>query len=503
MNNKWQDFYYELAHWEVKYHENYDRAFELFELSKSRSLFDQMYENQQAELFSPDDPESVHILSLQKRIDQWYEQINGESSLSTNNGDILKISELELEYQISLDAYMNSNSDLTDLRYPTVTTLEEVQSLLNNETAYLSYGVRKNSLFIFLISKEDNVFKEVVLRDDAQKVLSSEVNNFRNAIINLEDSESITSLSNQLIDQIFSPIINHLDGIKHLIISPDGPLHLLSFEALVIQDQYLIEKFSTKYLPSFSIYTSIKYPKVKEFEYELLAIAGSGFESGDKNVIHGSQKSYATLPFSLAEVDSIHNYFEISTILKNEEVTEYAFKNLNLSDYRYIHLATHGELDEFFPNQSGLILSNKRNSESIFGEDGFLTAREIAQLDLSADLITLSACNTGAGKVITGEGVMGLQRAVLAAGASSVIVSLWNIYDRSTPIFMNKFYRQMHEFEDKETSVIDRFKMYIDYYEPELIDYKTLALQQTKIEMIHHPFYNQPVHWAPFILIGK
>ena len=189
--------------------------------------------------------------------------------------------------------------------------------------------------------------------------------------------------------------------------------------------------------------------------------------------------------------------------MKNEEVTEYAFKNLNLSDYRYIHLATHGELDEFFPNQSGLILSNKRNSESIFGEDGFLTAREIAQLDLSADLITLSACNTGTGKVINGEGVMGLQRAVLTAGASSVIVSLWNIYDRSTPIFMNTFYRQMQEFEDKETSVIDRFKMYIDYYEPELIDYKTLALQQTKIEMIHHPFYNQPVHWAPFILIGK
>ncbi len=503
MNNKWQDFYYELAHWEVKYHENYDRAFELFELSKSRSLFDQMYENQQAKLFSPDDPESVHILSLQKRIDQWYEQINGESSLSTHTAHILKISELELEYQISLDAYMNSNSDLTDLRYPTVTTLEEVQSLLNSETAYLSYGVRKNSLFIFLITKENNVFKEVVLKDDAQKVLSSEVNNFRNAIINLEDLESITSLSNQLIDQIFSPIISHLDGIKHLVISPDGPLHLLSFEALVIEEQYLIEKFSIKYLPSFSIYTSIKYPKVKDFEYELLAIAGSGFESGDKNLIHGSQKSYATLPYSLAEVDSIHNYFETSTILKNEDVTEYAFKNLNLSDYRYIHLATHGELDEFFPNQSGLILSNKRNSESIFGEDGFLTAREIAQLDLSADLITLSACNTGTGKVINGEGVMGLQRAILAAGAASVIVSLWNIYDRSTPIFMNTFYRQMHEFEDKETSVIDRFKMYIDYYEPELIDYKTLALQQTKIDMIHHPFYNQPVHWAPFILIGK
>ena len=81
--------------------------------------------------------------------------------------------------------------------------------------------------------------------------------------------------------------------------------------------------------------------------------------------------------------------------------------------------------------------------------------------------------------------------------------SLWNIFDRSTPIFMNKFYHQLLEFEDQETSIIDRIQMYADMYEPDLIDYKTLALQEAKIEMINHPYYNHPVHWAPFILTGK
>lgn len=68
---------------------------------------------------------------------------------------------------------------------------------------------------------------------------------------------------------------------------------------------------------------------------------------------------------------------------------------------------------------------------------------------------------------------------------------------------MNKFYHQLLEFEDQETSIIDRIKMYADMYEPDLIDYKTLALQEAKIEMINHPYYNHPVHWAPFILTGK
>ena len=98
---------------------------------------------------------------------------------------------------------------------------------------------------------------------------------------------------------------------------------------------------------------------------------------------------------------------------------------------------------------------------------------------------------------------MGLQRSMLSAGATSVIVSLWNIFDRSTPLFMNIFYENLLEIEEEELSFLDRIKQYADLYEPDLIDYKTLALQQAKLEMINHPYYNHPVHWAPFVITGK
>lgn len=83
------------------------------------------------------------------------------------------------------------------------------------------------------------------------------------------------------------------------------------------------------------------------------------------------------------------------------------------------------------------------------------------------------------------------------------MVSLWSIFDRSTPIFMNKFYKNLLEIEDEELSFIDKALMYANLYSSDIVDFKTLALQQTKKQMIEHPYYNHPVHWAPFVLTGK
>ncbi len=503
LNARWQSFYYQLADWEVKYNSNYSRAFELFELSKSRTLFDQIFDNRKAEILNPEQPGSHRILELQKRIDQKYRQLASIDITERDEINWLELSELELEYQTELDGLMASNSDWRDIDYPEVTKLEKVQGLLPNDAAYISYGIRENDLYIFLIGKEKEVFKTVKVEEEAQKLISELVNNFRDAIIQVEEMELINEKASEISKYILDPIVNELEGFKHLILSPDGPLHLLPFAALTIGDEFLIEQFSIKYLPSFSVYDVIEFSGRKSFDRELLAVAGSGFESGDGFIGSSSQRAFATLPYSIAEVDSIQQYFSQSTILKNEEVTEFSFKNLTLSDYRFIHLAAHGNIDERLPEQSGIILSKKIGTESLFGEDGYLNAREITQLKIPAELVVLSACNTGTGKVISGEGVMGLQRSFLAAGASSVIVSLWNIFDRSTPIFMNKLYDQILNFEADQISFLDNIMMFADLYKPEIIDYKTLAVQQTKIEMINHPYYSHPVHWAPFILTGK
>jgi CHAT domain-containing protein len=115
----------------------------------------------------------------------------------------------------------------------------------------------------------------------------------------------------------------------------------------------------------------------------------------------------------------------------------------------------------------------------------------------------LSACNTGAGKVINGEGLLGLQRSFLVAGASSVVASLWSIYDRSTPLFMSEFYDNLIKYEEDEFGWFDKFLVWGDWFEPKLVDYKTIALRDAKLEMLDHPYYSHPVHWASFTITGK
>ncbi|MBO6794047.1 MAG: CHAT domain-containing protein [Balneolaceae bacterium] len=501
LNANWQHFYYTVASWEANHNNNYSSTFNLFERAKSRALFDQIYERRFFSLFDADNPSSIRLLELQKKIDRLFQQ-EETATINDDNSTELQIAELELEYQELQDELIKANPSIQQIEYPEVTTLEETQDMLDNKTAVISYGVTKNDLYTFVIRRDNFKFFEAP-NPDTRNQLTDAIEAFRTAIIFQQDEEQLRQTSNTLTTQLLQPILNELDGIEHLIIIPDGPLHLLPFEALMLEDQYLIEKFAIKYTPSISVLNVIQENLPIDFERDMLGLASSGFESGDDLAVARSQNSFSTLPYTLAEIDSIRTSFPGSKILKNEEVTEAAFKNLTLSDYRYLHFATHGNINESVPDQSGLILSKKTETETLFGEDGYLNAREISQLDLRANLVVLSACNTGVGRIINGEGVMGLQRSFLAAGASSVMVSLWNIFDRSTPIFMDLFYENLNEIEDDETSLLDLALMYTNLYRSDIVDFKMLALQKTKKQMIEHPYYNHPVHWAPFVLNGK
>src|SRR6185295_14388894 len=146
-----------------------------------------------------------------------------------------------------------------------------------------------------------------------------------------------------------------------------------------------------------------------------------------------------------------------------------------LSEAERIHFATHGVFDENEPERSGLVLSR---SPTMPHDDGILRLPEIFQLNLRrADLVTLSACQTGRGKVIQGEGLVGLARAFFYAGARSLTVSLWSVSDSSTPLLMLSFYRNLARSSSKAD-----------------------ALYQSKRERVLKGA--QPYYWAPFILIG-
>jgi CHAT domain-containing protein len=157
--------------------------------------------------------------------------------------------------------------------------------------------------------------------------------------------------------------------------------------------------------------------------------------------------------------------------------TESAVKGETLSEYKRVHFATHAVVDEEVPTRSGVVLSLVNTG----AEDGFLRVPEIFNLDLDADLVVLSACQTGLGKLVRGEGMVGLTRAFMYAGTPRVVVSLWEVSDPTTAEFMKSFYANM-----KTRKTIAE------------------ALRAAKLSMIRSGIaaYQHPYFWAPFTLSG-
>jgi CHAT domain-containing protein len=165
-----------------------------------------------------------------------------------------------------------------------------------------------------------------------------------------------------------------------------------------------------------------------------------------------------------------------SQLLLQRNATETQFKALRLADFRVIHLAVHGVGNTKFPDRAALVLGGSPASD----EDGLLQAREIRELSLKADLVILSACDTGNGRLLGEEGIASLERAFLLAGAKAVIASLWTADDTYTIALMRRMYEHLVGGVDKGA-----------------------ALRQAKLDLLGQ-FRDQalPVYWAGFILVG-
>jgi len=185
------------------------------------------------------------------------------------------------------------------------------------------------------------------------------------------------------------------------------------------------------------------------------------------------------LPNTGEEVRAIAGLFpsERRRTRTRAEASEASLKAENLTQVGRLHFATHAVLDERAPVRSGVVLSLVNPGQ----EDGILRTNEIFNLELDADLVVLSACQTGLGALVRGEGIMGLTRAFLYAGARRVVVSLWEVSDLSTTEFMKSFYQSMRSGNNPGA-----------------------ALRQAKLAMLRSaaPLYRHPYFWAPFVQVG-
>ena len=257
---------------------------------------------------------------------------------------------------------------------------------------------------------------------------------------------------------LIAPIKDLLPDPEELVVFiPQGSLFLVPFPAL--QDntgEFLIEQHTLQISPSIQ---TLAIKPAKQSEGKALIVGNPA----------PMPKSLSQLAGAEAEAKAIAEILETTPIIGAAATETTVVEQMQQADL--IHLATHGLFDEHQGLQSSLAFSTSNNSE------GFLTAEEILDLDLAADLVVLSACNTGRGK-ITGDGVIGLSRSFLLAGAQSTIVSLWYVPDDSTSVLMQDFYRQLQS----------------GIGQPQALRRAMLDTMQT---------YPNPREWAAFVLVGQ
>ena len=261
---------------------------------------------------------------------------------------------------------------------------------------------------------------------------------------------------------------------ERVVFIPQSQLFLVPFPALQDEnDKYLIEKHTILTSPSIQVLDLTHKQRMSSKKSgiskgEILVV---GNPTMPKNPITDEQ----LIPLPGAEREAI----KIAAFLKTQAITGSKATKIaivqKMLKARIIHFATHGLVDDFkgfgVPGAIAFASSGKDN--------GFLTSGEILDLKLNAELIVLSACNTGKGR-ITGDGVVGLSRSLISAGVPSIVVSLWSVGDDSTSLLMTEFYKNMQQKQDKAT-----------------------ALRQAMLTTMKHKNYQSPYHWAAFTLIGE
>jgi CHAT domain-containing protein/Tfp pilus assembly protein PilF len=410
------------------------------------------------------------------------------AELSSENKEKLhqELTEKENELETLKREIRSKSPDYADLKYPEIISIKETQKkLLNSKTVFLAYIIGNQNSYGFAITKNDIKIFPIPVKSELQDLVTSHVQV-------ITDKDSIEFDSGKELFQIL--VLPALDNkIKKIIFIPDDILHFLPFETLINQQNkshWLIEDYEIAYAPSISSYREIVYRKDKNGSRQrsdFLAFGDPDFgpmesETNGEDIFQNFYSSNAfnfyRLKYSGTEIDRISSLFKQkrTDIFVREEATEEHLKNLKLDDYKIIHFATHSLIDDKKPARSSIVLSLNDNKE----EDGFVQMREIYNLKLNADLVTLSACQTGLGQYIRGEGIEGLNRAFFFAGSSSVLMSLWAVNDQATSQLMERFYTHLRS--SKQIA---------------------FSLRESKLEMIASEAVSHPYYWAGFIVTGK
>jgi CHAT domain-containing protein/Tfp pilus assembly protein PilF len=398
-----------------------------------------------------------------------------------------------------------------DLKYPEPLTLEQAQRMLADRSLVLAYSLGEQESFLFAVSRDGYRVAKLPRSSDigesVEKLIAA-ITNGGGASLNKYRAQAV-----KLYKELIQPAGDLLADKRELIIIADDSLHRLPFETLInpsiagspvaVQSDhskwpYLVSQFAISYAPSVSALDNLRgYHRGTDTpQKDFVAFADPNYDQQNTPAIiaavrstgDGQQLKLGRLEYSRDEVDGIAKLFaegQTDLYFEGRASEENVKAKDRLSRYRIVHFSAHGLVNEKRPRFSGIVLSLPKvdkDGAPLSEEDGLLSAYEILNLKLNADLVVLSACQTGVGKEIKGEGMMGLMRAFMYAGTPSVVVSLWNVNDRSASDLMIRFYKHLWKPGAEKLN-------------------KAEALREAQLEVIG--LGSKPYHWAPFILVGK
>jgi tetratricopeptide (TPR) repeat protein len=328
--------------------------------------------------------------------------------------------------------------------------IAEVASRLGASESLIDYYVQGDDLYALVLNGTS--VKGFIL---SAKGLGDDVRAFREAI-DRRDARA-RDIGRRLHARLVGPLLEDLK-VTRLIIAPHGVLHYLPFAALPDGDGYLIDRFSIRLIPSASTLVYLRTDQPKKL-CKLLALGNPDLGSRALD-----------LPNAQVEAVTIAAMFPDSRALVRADASKSAVKELG-NGFSMLHFATHGRFDANAPLSSGLYLAKGREA------DGVLTVSDLYSLRWDVDLVTLSACETGLGKVANGDDVIGLTRGFLYAGVRSIVASLWEVDDAATAHLMESFYKNLAENDKRE------------------------ALRLAQIDTRQQ--YPEPWFWAAFNILGR
>lgn len=491
------------------------QAFHVLERSRARSLLRMLAERPLVAKNIGSD-----LGEQRKQLDADYDRTQARLAVLSPGKDqaeidraLARLRDLAAKREATMQRIRRESPRFATLQYPQPLDVSRTQSALDPGTVLLAYSVGKDKTFLFVVQPAARLLRSapavsVLTLPIGEAALRTHVTDFRSeiqkpALSNTRSPAPPITEGQRLFSLLITPASAFVSAADRVLISSDGPLHSLPFAALVQPDSAELNSTRPRYLvelkPLHTVISATVYAELKRTrrapsrEGRILLAAFGDPDYGGRvdqaieplamaspvRTIAQRASTLDPLPASRTEVNAIAAlYGDRAARYLGAEATEGRAKALG-KDVRHVHFATHGLIDERLPLNSGIALTTPKNLTDS-QDNGVLQAWEIIEhLQLDADLVTLSACDTALGAERGGEGLVGLTRAFHYAGARSVLASLWSVADDSTAELMTSFYRYLSIGTSKDASL------------------RAAQLDLIRSDRVSHPF-----HWAAFTLSG-